>query len=246
MLLEPGYRELPPPRGLAGALTCLWVRVVPPAGAPAARVLPDACVDLIWRSGHGAFVAGPDTGAKLSEAAPGSVSVGVRLAPGAGGPALGLPLDELRDRRVAIEELWPRLAERLDPALSPHAALERLGALGACLVAARPPDAAVREAARRLDHPRASVKALAGDLGLSERQLRRRCQAAVGYGPKVLHRVRRFRRFVEAVDAGGSQPDLARIALEAGYADQAHLTRECTQLAGLAPAALARDRGAGI
>ena len=244
MLLEPGYRELPPPAGSHGALDCLWVRVVSSAGAPATRVLPDACVDVIWRADHGAFVAGPDTGPKLSSAGPGSVFLGVRLAPGAGGPALGLPLDELRDRRVAVEELWPRLGERLDPALPPRVALARLGALGASLVSARRPDPAVREAARRLDHPRASVRELAGDLGLSERQLRRRCRAGVGYGPKLLHRVRRCRRFLAAVDSGGAAPDLARIALEAGYADQAHLTRECTRLAGLAPAALARDRGA--
>jgi AraC-like DNA-binding protein len=244
VLLEPGYRELLPPPALRGAVDCLWVRVVPAAGAPATRVLPDACVDVVWRAGHGAFVAGPDTGPKLSSAGPGSVFLGVRLAPGAGGPALGLPLDELRDRRVGVEELWPRLGERLDPSLSPHVALERLGALGARLVSARRPDPAVREAARRLDHPRASVKDLAGDLGLSERQLLRRCHAAVGYGPKLLHRVARFRRFLAAVDSGGSTPDLARIAFDAGYADQAHLTRECTQLAGLAPAALARDRGA--
>ena len=96
MLLEPGYRELPPPEELRGALDCLWVRV-----------------DVVWRAGRGAFVAGPDTGPKLNSAGPGSVFVGVRLAPGAGGPALGLPLDELRDMRVAVEELWPRLGERL-------------------------------------------------------------------------------------------------------------------------------------
>jgi AraC-like DNA-binding protein len=37
---------------------------------------------------------------------------------------------------------------------------------------------------------------------------------------------------------------LAAIAAEAGYADQAHLTRECGRLSGLTPAALARHRAA--
>jgi AraC-like DNA-binding protein len=36
--------------------------------------------------------------------------------------------------------------------------------------------------------------------------------------------------------------NLSRIAFEAGYADQAHLTRESVCLAGLPPAALARAR----
>jgi AraC-like DNA-binding protein len=79
------------------------------------------------------------------------------------------------------------------------------------------------------------VETLAGELGLSERQLRRRCHAAAGYGPKTLQRVLRFRRFLAA-----RNPDLARAALDAGYADQSHLTRECTRLAGATPAALLR------
>ena len=87
-------------------------------------------------------------------------------------------------------------------------------------------------------------------VGLSLRQLRRRCHAAVGYGPKTLQRVLRFRLFVSLIDAlshdlAGPDPaglDLAGLAARAGYADQAHLTRECGSLAGLTPAALARQR----
>ena len=77
------------------------------------------------------------------------------------------------------------------------------------------------------------------------RQLRRRCHAAVGYGPKTLQRVLRFRRFVSRIDAYPDVLDLAAIAAEAGYADQAHLTRECGKLSGLTPAALARQRRLG-
>jgi hypothetical protein len=46
------------------------------------------------------------------------------------------------------------------------------------------------------------------------------------------------------LDAAGEPPDLASAAVQAGYADQAHLTRECSALAGLTPAALARVRHA--
>ncbi len=77
---------------------------------------------------------------------------------------------------------------------------------------------------------------------MSERQFRRRCLAAAGYGPKTLHRILRFRRFVARIDAADAPADLSRIAAEAGYADQAHLTRESVRLAGLPPAALARSR----
>ena len=76
----------------------------------------------------------------------------------------------------------------------------------------------------------------------SERQLHRRCVAAVGYGPVLLRRVLRFRQFVSRIDAGAACGDLGVLAAEAGYADQAHLTRESRDLAGLPPAALARLR----
>jgi len=222
-----GYRERPAP----GALDCLWVRVVGEDGERT-DVLPDACSDLIWRAGRGAFVAGPDTGPVAVESVPGAVLLGIRFRPGAGGAALGLPLSELRDLRADLADLDRRLDERLPPDLEPREALRRVAEIALTAPSA---DAAIAEAARRLEQPQARVETLAEDLGLSERQLRRRCHAAAGYGPKTLQRVLRFRRFLAA-----RNPDLARAALDAGYADQSHLTRECTRLAGRTPAALLR------
>jgi AraC-like DNA-binding protein len=242
MEFEPGYRELAPPPALRGALACLWVRVVPPRSPPL-RVLPDACSDLIWQAGNGAFVAAPDTGPVLTAPPSGTVYVGARFLPGAGGPALRVPLSELRDLRVELTDLLPALGEQLHGALPPSLALERVAAATDRLVGAGAPDAAVVRAALLLADPRARVETLAGDLGLSQRQLRRRCHAAAGYGPKTLHRVVRFRRFLARLDGAGAAVDLARLALEAGYADRAHLTRECARLsAGPPPAALVRAR----
>lgn len=240
----PAYREVPPPPGLRGALACLWVRV---AGSPGSdvRVLPDACADVIWQAGERAFVAGPDTGPVLTTAPAGAVFVGVRFAPGAGGPALRRPLEALRDARVVLSDLEPRLAARLPGSLEPGAALRELTEVAAELVATGPPDRAVSAAANRLGaDPATRVDVLADDLGLSERQLRRRCRAAVGYGPKTLGRVLRFRRYLTLADAESPDADLAGLAWQAGYADQPHLTRECTRLTGLTPAALARVRRA--
>ena len=46
----------------------------------------------------------------------------------------------------------------------------------------------------------------------------------------------------KSIDARPEVLDLAALAVETGYADQAHLTRECARLSGLTPAALARQR----
>jgi AraC-like DNA-binding protein len=231
MDLTPGYRELPPPHALRDVVACLWLRVCASAGD--LRVLPDACSDVIWQRGAGTTVAGPDTTAKVVGRAPGDVLVGMRFRPGAGGGALGVPLDALRDLRVEVAEVDTKF--ELDGELEPSEVVAHL----VTAAAGRRPDPLVAAAA-----PRVAEREIAGvarDLGVSERQLRRRFHAAAGYGPKTLARVLRFRRFVAAVDRG--RDDLAALAFEAGYADQAHLTRETTRLAGVPPAAFVRARG---
>ena len=80
-------------------------------------------------------------------------------------------------------------------------------------------------------------------VGLGERQLRRRFLDGVGYGPKTLARVLRFQRLLALLtDDRAGRPTLAEAAALAGYADQAHMTAECTRLAGRSPAAVRAGR----
>jgi AraC-like DNA-binding protein len=244
--LAPGYAEWAPPALLRGAVACLWARVAPDDGDRTALVLPDACCDLIWEQDAGGYVAGPDTGPAAPVITARVVMVGVRFRPAAGGRALRLPLSEIRDRRVGLADLLPAAARRLPASLSPaEAATRALGVAGA-LVTDATPDPAMARAADLLRDPAARTEVIAAEVGLSERQLRRRCHAAAGYGPKTLQRVLRFQRFVRMLDAAVHPPELALAAARAGYADQAHLTRECSTLSGLTPAALARVRRPAI
>lgn len=230
MDLSPGYREFAPPPSLAAVVECLWVRV-PDAGGEV-RILPDACVDVIWRQGVGTTVAGPDTAAKLATTTPGDVLVGMRFRPAAAGAALGVSAEAIRDARVEVAGVSAAFDVPGDATAAE--ALARFGAAAA----GRPTDPLVAAAARRLTTQ--EVRSVARELGISERQLLRRCRAAAGYGPKTLARILRFRRFVAANDAGHA--DLAQLAFDLGYADQAHLTNESTRLSGLPPARLMRDR----
>jgi len=242
--LAPGYAEWAPPAALRGAVACLWVTVVPDDAARAGLILPDACSDLVWEQGIGGSVAGPDTGPVRTVTKAGSVVVGARFRPSAGGLTLGLPLSEIRDRRVALRDLLPAAARMLPATLEPGEAARRALEVAGTLVADAAADPAATRAAALLRDPFARAEAVAADVGLSERQLRRRVQAAAGYGPKTLQRVLRFQRFVRMLDASAQPPDLALAAAQAGYADQAHLTRECSALSGLTPTALARVRHA--
>ena len=79
-------------------------------------------------------------------------------------------------------------------------------------------------------------------MGWSPRRLLERFRAEIGLGPQQAARVARFdaarRRLaaeVVAEAAGGTRADLALVAADCGYADQAHMTREWCVHAGLPP-----------
>jgi AraC-like DNA-binding protein len=143
--------------------------------------------------------------------------------------------------RAEAVDVWGRagseLAERVGEESDPQGRRAMLAsALTKRLAAAGRTDSLVLAASRRLGVPGSRVTELADALGISDRQLRRRFHEAVGYGPKTLDRILRFQRFVariRAVDSGDE--DLARIAADLGYADQAHLSRDSVRLAGLTP-----------
>lgn len=200
---------------------------VTPEGAPAKRILPDGCLDLIWHEGS-VFVAGPDTTAQLGAAPPGGRFAGLRFGSGTGPGVLGLPASELVDRQVPLDALWP--AARVRPiadAADPFAALTAL--TRAAAERWREPDREMVALAAAAGAGR-PVSVIAEVCGLSPRQLQRRSHTAFGYGPKTLARILRLQRAVALARRGSP---FARVSAEAGYADQAHLAREVRAMAGV-------------
>jgi AraC-like DNA-binding protein len=238
------YREFAPSPPLHSLVACRWLRELPDGGpADSALVLPDGCVDLIWREGK-LIVAGLDRQAWWSPVGAGQAIAGIRLRPGIAGAVFGMPASELLDLRVPMEDVIgsqaARFSEGLDSARAHEAEHLLLEGLVASVIADRAPDPLVLAATRRLGFPGSRVDELADALGISDRQLRRRFHQAVGYGPKTLDRILRFRRLVaqsQAVSDG--EVDLARLAADLGYADQAHMTRDAVRLTGMSPARLA-------
>jgi AraC-like DNA-binding protein len=240
------YREFPVNDALARWAECLWVRVGTGEPDGFARIVPDGCMDLLWSGRAGLVAIGPNTTAFVSPLPPGGSVLGVRLHPGAAPPLFGLAAPELLDGRLPARELWGDSAARLEEAL--HAAADMrerarmlVGFVSDRARGAEPPEPLVRAAVDRLE--RVNVAEVAKDLAVSERHLRRLVTAGVGYGPKRLARVLRLRRALERVRAGVG---LAEVAFEAGYADQAHFTNECRDLAGVSPSVFSKTaRAAG-
>jgi len=135
---------------------------------------------------------------------------------------LPLAADELTDRLTLLADLWRDV--------DPHTALVHAASTPATR------RAAIGWLARQ---PHGRVADLPALIGLGERQLRRRFQVAVGYEPKRLARILRLQRLLALAErTPPGRGRLAALALAAGYADQAHLVRECVELAGLTPGAL--------
>ena len=234
------YCERLPMAALAGHVLCVWSQVI---GAGASlhrhRVLPDGCADLVWIGEAPAVVAGPATGPVTVPLAPRTVVVGVRLRPGAAA-VLGPPVSALSNRDTPLRDLWG--ADLLSGRIAEQGSIEaRLAAAEATLATrladAEPPDRGIVAATRWLArHPTGRIEDLASLLDTGPRQLHRRFVAAVGYGPKTLQRVLRLQRVLAL--AARSSESLAALAAGAGYADQAHMSREVRVLTGQSPRVL--------
>jgi AraC-like DNA-binding protein len=246
---EQSYVERRPRPGLARLASSVWIQQIAPGAAPYRQLhIPTGGAELTCRLGDVPSVRGPST-APVTETLPaGTTVVGIRLHPTATAATFGLPADALRDVVVDLESLWGDLGrmvtERVTSLPSPEAALAALqDRLLARIPLSDPPDRLVTAAVRQLRQD-VSVAALGERLDISERQLRRRCETAVGLAPKTLHRLLRFQRFVArtqrdlAVTPRDARPrTIASLAAEVGYADEAHLSRECVRLTGRTPAA---------
>lgn len=219
--------------------------------------LPNGRTSLVVRvpeEGRGdAYVVGPRTRAKLKRAR-GFVRVAaIRFKPGWSPSLFGVPATALTDQLVTLDELWGATADGvtadLVAARSVPAMLERLSRAVAARAAFEPTSARLaRRAVQIFETTETRVEAVAHQLGVTARHLRRAFTDSVGIGPKDFARGVRLQR---AITASGrsttARCDWAAIARGAGYYDQAHLIGDFRDLVGLTPVAyLERRSGAGI
>jgi len=239
----PNYREIGPIAALRPHVSALWVRG---PGRPDAYnvVVPDGCMDIVWQVQAGLLIAGPATRPIEVSAPAAGYSIGIRFRPGIAPSFLKTPASEFRDAHVALAAIWPREARRLsesgDGLSNPGDRLRLLQEIVAGRLEDSIPDDLVKNAVAMVQNGRSrTVEQLAEALATSERHLLRRLVAAVGYGPKTLQRILRFRRSLQLLRKAppGSLTD---VALSAGYADLPHMTREYVRLCGISPHRLAR------
>jgi AraC-like DNA-binding protein len=238
---RPTYREFAPPPHLGKQIVCFW-RHGATSLPSTARVIPDGCVDIVWVNDEAPHVAGPMTRPVLYSIDSGTEIVAVRLRPGVAHRLLGEHAKALLNQDVPLRDLWPgHRAAPWDDVAAERSASAKLAAIAEVMrVRLRTDgefdDFVMHAAAWIARHPFASLDGLSGLSRLSERQIRRQFDEAIGYGPKKLQRILRLQRLLWLASHETSRVEsLAQLSFATGYADQSHMTREVIALTGVLP-----------
>ena len=238
----PIHRYAPSPE-LTDVVRRYWMPVwsLPDGTSSVQRVLQYP-VCLVVVSDDYALLVGPTSGLSTQELSGSGWALGTMLQPAAGIAMLGEPVGNLTDRAVPLGDsvLEDRIREAVDD--RPDDPARRAQAV-----------AAVEESLARLlpvDEEgllvNAVVEYVEGDpevhrvgqvcekFAITERTLQRLTARRIGLSPKWLIQRRRLHEAAERL-AGTERPDLARVAADLGYADQAHFGRDFRSVTGLTP-----------
>jgi AraC-like DNA-binding protein len=217
------------------------------------RVAADACTKIIfelapmpWPS---CYVVGTQLAPIIVVLAGEVDRVGIRFRPGMAGFFLNRTLEGLSDRLTSFaflpiaegEEIRSRIAEA--PTLEERAAIIEPWLL-ARLRAGAPklPDILVTARLNRGFTRGLSPSELAAAMGWQDRQLQRICRDRFGATAATLHRLYRFQALQAKLD--GPPVELADLAAELRFSDQAHMAREFRHFAGTTITAFIRERAA--
>jgi AraC-like DNA-binding protein len=192
-------------------------------------------MDILYSPEGGVQIVGTMTLAARFDIEPGAWRVGLRFRPGMGRRFLRIDSSELVDRVIPLADVIGARAHewrgRLDSAES-NDERRRILLESVSGLEQKPDPVHLAIEAMTRAHGEVDVESLAVQAGISSRQFRRRCREEAGLGPKQLARVLRFRRACALAARGESW---LRVAVEAGYFDQAHLIRDFREFTGATP-----------
>lgn len=239
----PLYREYSPHPALAPYVQCYW-SIVSSSHALINHVLPDGCVDVIFTMTADECVAEVVGTMQAAIHVPVDVlttAIGVRFKPAGALPFLRLPMHELTDSTLHLNELWgtagDHLAEYIHTAPTIAAKITQLeNALLQQVICVPDLDVLTLDALHTIRHAKGhiSVRSLTTHLALSERQLERRFSQQTGLSPKMFARMIRFRTAAMLLQQQPTRP-LQDLVHEIGFYDQAHFIHDFKAFSGLTP-----------
>ncbi|HEV2700339.1 MAG TPA: helix-turn-helix domain-containing protein [Steroidobacteraceae bacterium] len=185
----------------------------------------------------GSVVHGPQQNYYISGPKPRGAVAGVAFRPGAAGAVLGVAAPDLVDQHVALSALWGKPGQELHDRLMAapdHLAVFRIleQSLNTRIQRSLVAHPAIAHALR--SRSRARIAELQHETGYSAKHFIALFKSAVGITPKHYWRIQRFNTVLRCLAAEGDC-NLAETAAAVGYSDQAHMTREFREFAGITP-----------
>lgn len=231
------YASFTPPSLLAPYIDAYWV--VTTTGPATSRILPDLCADFIFDlHTHTHKVVGTMTTFHDAHVTAQSHILGIRFKPGGMAAFLGLPMQLLTDQHLPGTDLSLPLLKSLQEAIEKqHTLPDILSAISACLLQALPAQHTRMQAAIEViqsTHGIISPTALAAHVNMSPRNFERTFLQHVGTSAKTFSRIVRC---LSAKTAMQTQPvhNLLALAINYGYHDHAHFTKEFSHITGQRP-----------
>ncbi|ONM46906.1 helix-turn-helix domain-containing protein [Nocardia donostiensis] len=214
-----------------------------------AQVLPYPCVNVTFEqtsARSGAFVNGVCTTKYVRELADSGETFGVRFRAGGFGAFTGLDVGSFRDRAVPLAEVMPESGDLADRVLAESGDAGRRRVVEEFLSARTVGEDLNYRLVLRIvetmarDGQLTRVDQVTERFGVPTRRLQRLFRRYIGAGPKWVLRRYRLQDGAHLL-ARGRIEDLAALAAELGYFDQAHFTREFTAEVGMAPLEYAKS-----
>jgi AraC-like DNA-binding protein len=166
--------------------------------------------------------------------------MGIRLQPTGAAAFAPFKLSEIQNEVITLESLWGAAGRSLqDAVISAGSDEDRTRVFENFLLhrlATQNPDRRIEAAVRLIEQKqgRITVTEMSEYVGYGPRQLERQFLWKIGLGPKAFARTIRLQTVLQLVPSGLG-PDWARLALESGFSDQAHLIREFKRFSGEPP-----------
>lgn len=231
------YASFTPPSLLAPYIDAYWV--VTTTGPATSRILPDLCADFLFDlHSHTHKIVGTMTTFHDAHSTSPSHILGIRFKPGGMAAFLGLPMQLITDQHLPGTALSIPLLKSLQDTIVQYDTLpEILRAISACLLRALPDQHSRMQAAIgmiRSSHGTIPPTALAAHVNMSPRNFERTFLQHIGTSAKTFSRIVRC---LSAKKAMQTQPvsNLLALAIDYGYHDHAHFTKEFSLITGQRP-----------
>lgn len=233
-----------PSAGLARHVSQYWLSLN--NTSPVYAALPDGCVDLVLEvtaSNYRSWIYGSTTRPTAIPCTAGTHYLGVRFHPGQSRHFICAAAQEITDGREDLRALMRFPSERVAARIATEALFDELEEiLIEALCRAPPVESYIDGVVQHVEacHGDTKIDDVAARFGKSRRQMERAFLQTVGVPLKFFCMIARLRRAADLIVHPASC-SLTAVAHEAGYSDQAHMTRDFTRLAGVSPGQLRAD-----